>query len=282
MGELCVRRARVEDRGKVLQVEALSTPNLRYLGAVFEHWVHDQVGELIVAELDGEMVGVGKLTIVPDGSAWLEALRVIPAAQGKGIGKRFYERFCEIAVARQLPSMRMYTGIRNAASKGLAERFGFHLAATFRGASVQLSEFIGEKEENLAFAQITDPDRASELLLTEKQAWNGFLVMNRTFYELTPTLCREWAREGKVYYEEATGSLLVLGARFQADLGLHIACLGGNLQRCLAFAAGCARNSLAQKLFCLFAPQAAEIEQALLQSGFRLDASEYIVMEGSL
>jgi len=282
MGELRVRRARLEDRAKVLQVEALSTPNLRYLGAVFEHWVHDQLGELIVAELDGEMVGVGKLTIVPDGSAWLEALRVIPAAQGQGVGKRFYERFFEIAAARRLPSMRMYTGIRNAASKGLAERFGFHLAATFRGSSVQLSEFVAPDSQNLAFTQVTDPDRASELLLPEKQAWNGFLVMNRTFYDLTPTLCREWAREGKVYYEEGTGSLLVLGARFQADLGLHVACLDGNLQRCLAFAAEVARSSLAPKLFCLFAPQAAEVEQALLRSGFGLDASEYIVMEVSL
>ncbi len=282
MGGLCVRRARVEDRAKVLQVEALSTPNLRYLGAVFEHWVHDQVGELIVAELEGEMVGVGKLTVVPDGSAWLEALRVIPAAQGQGVGKRFYERFFEIAAARRIPSMRMYTGIRNAASKGLAERYGFHLAATYRGSSVQLREFTGEYPDDFAFVQVTDPDRASKLLLPEKPAWNGFLVMNRTFYELTPTLCGEWAREGKVYYEAATDSLLVLGARFQADLGLHLSCLGGNLQRCLAFAARAARFSAAPKLFCLFPPQAAEIEQALLQSGFGLDSSDYIVMEISL
>lgn len=282
MEGLCVRRARVEDRAKVLQVEALSTPNLRYLGAVFEHWVHDQVGELIVAELDGEMVGVGKLTVVPDGSAWLEALRVTPAAQGKGVGKRFYDRFFEIAAVRRIPSMRMYTGIRNAASKGLAERYGFHLAATYRGASVPVSELAVHDPGDLGFTLVTDADRACELLLPCKQAWNGFLVMNRTFYELTPALCRKWAEEGKVYHEAATGSVIVLGARFQADLGLHIACLEGDLQRCLAFAAIAAQSCAAPKLFCLFPPSIEEIEQALLQSGCKLDSSDYIVMEITL
>ena len=76
-----------------------------------------------------------KLTVLPDGSAWLEALRVAPFAQGKGVGKQFYQHFFTVARERGIPSMRMYTGVRNAVSKGLAERFGFRLAATYRGAS---------------------------------------------------------------------------------------------------------------------------------------------------
>lgn len=279
---ISLRRARVEDKANVLQVEALSTPNLRYLGAVFEHWVHDQVGELIIAELGNRVVGVGKLTVVPDGSAWLEALRVIPEAQGQGVGKSFYQRFFEIAARQHIPAMRMYTGIRNVTSKGLAERFGFHLAATYRGASLAVPAAANGETLPTGFKQITDAVDATNLLLSLKQQWNGFLVMNRTFYALTPELCAAWTAEGKIYHEPTGNSLLALGARFQADRALQVACLSGDLQRCLAFAAQRARQYSVPKLQCLFPPQATELEQTLVQHKYQLDSSDYIVMEVSL
>ena len=70
---------------------------------------------------------------MPDGSVWLEALRVSPEVQGQGVGKRFYQRF-ELAKLRSVNTMRMYTGVNNAKSKGLAEQFGFHIAAAYSGA----------------------------------------------------------------------------------------------------------------------------------------------------
>ena len=273
-----LRKARVEDKARVLQVEAKSTPNLRYLGAVFEHWVHDQVGELLVAELDGEMVGVGKLTQVPDDSAWLEALRVIPEAQGRGIGKRFYERFFEIAHAQQIPAMRMYTGVRNTVSKGLAERFGFHLAATYRGVW-RAVDAVGKDRPVNGFIQVTDPVRATELLMLFEEQWTGFLVMNRTFYALSPALCTAWASEGKVYYDANSDSVIVLGARFQADLALNIACLGGDVEKCLAFAEQQARELAVPRVQCMFPPTAAVIEQAMLSHGYQVELSDCIVME---
>ncbi len=295
--EIRLRRARVEDRALVLQVEAKSTPNLRYLNAVFEHWVHDQSGELIVAEQDGEMVGVGKLTVLPDGTAWLEALRVTPESQGLGVGKHFYRRFTAIARERGVPVMRMYTGVRNAVSRGLAERYGFRLAATLRGASIavptadQDQAGVGEQmgssvqrspeEVNLGFQQISDPGQASGLLMPLRQHWGRFLVMNRTFYELTPTLCTSWAEEGKVYYQPSSGSVLVLGARFLADQSLHIACMAGEYGNCLAFAAQQAKRRGALKLMCMFSPQAIGLQDALLHCDYQLDPTDYIVMEGT-
>ena len=54
---IALRQARMEDKARVLQVEAATTPRLRYLEVMFEHWVHDQMGELSVAEIDGILVG---------------------------------------------------------------------------------------------------------------------------------------------------------------------------------------------------------------------------------
>ncbi len=178
-------------------------PGLQYLPRVFDAFVADETGELCVAEIDGAIVGCGKFTLVPDGSAWLETLRVIPAYQGLGVGKRLYERFFELAERTGSPTLRMYTGLSNVVSKGLAERFGFRLAGTYRGAW----QACGPAAAPLtlpAFHQITDPDTATALLMPFHDKWAGFLVMNRTFYALTPALCADLAQKGMVYAEPST------------------------------------------------------------------------------
>lgn len=278
---IILRRARIEDKARALEVEAKATPGLRYLNVMFEHWVHDRDGDFRVAEIDGVLMGIGKFTVMPDGSAWLEALRVSPEAQGKGVGKQFYQHFFAVARERQIPQMRMYTGVRNAASKGLAERFGFRVAATFRGASRNIEvDFMARVEDT--FRAIADPVRARDILLPLKQPWAGYMVMNRTFYSITRELGLAWASEGKIYYDDISSSLIVLGARFQADLALHVAGLGGNLEKCLDFAEHRARELRVPKLSCLFPYNESQIEQALLSRGYRLDTSEYIVMEVSV
>lgn len=274
--EIALRKASFADRESIIAVERKATPNLSYLAEVFDDWVQDQAGGFIVAELDGEVVACGKLSLMPDGSAWLEALRVIPECQGLGIGKRFYQRFFEIANKQAIPAMRMYTGVRNAVSKGLAERFGFHLAATYRGAwATTERNMVNSTRE---FELITDPEQASELLLPYHTQWAGFLVMNRTFYALTPALCQTWANAGMIYGDDS-GNVVVLGSRFMPKQALHIACFGQAASDCLSFAQHRARELGVARLQCMFPPSATEIEQTLLQRGFQLEASDCIVME---
>lgn len=277
---LSLRRAQVEDKARVLQVEAESTPNLRYLAAVYEHWVHDQSGELMVAELDGELVGVTKLTVLVDGSAWLEALRVTPRVQGQGVGKRFYQRFFEIAARQGIPALRMYTGLKNAVSRGLAERFGFQLAATYRGVWRELAPAAVDVID-YGFQAVTDGETAARLLLPQAQEWNGFLVMNRTFCALTPQLAAAWAGEGKVFHNPQSDSLLVLGARFQAELGLHVAYLAGDLEQCLSFAEQHTRRLRVPKLQCMFPPENRLLADTFGQRGYQTEASDCIVMQVS-
>ncbi|MCJ7622744.1 MAG: GNAT family N-acetyltransferase, partial [Anaerolineaceae bacterium] len=105
--EIVVRRARNDDREQVFEVESKSTPRLSYVPKVFDMFLSDETGEFLVAEVNECLVACGKFTVVPDGSAWLETLRVIPEYQGLGIGKRFYERFFEIARQKGVPKMRM-------------------------------------------------------------------------------------------------------------------------------------------------------------------------------
>ena len=186
---LTIRRARRDDLDAINIVEAGSTPGLRYVARVFDDFVSDEIGEFSVAEIDGQVVACGKFTLMPDHSAWLETLRVQPAYQGRGAGKRLYERFFEVARRAGVTTLRMYTGVTNLVSKGLAERFGFRLAGTFRGAWLPLEAAAAGPAP--AFMPVSDPERAAALLMPHAPRWTGFVVMNRTFYALSPILCAD-------------------------------------------------------------------------------------------
>ncbi len=274
---ITVRRALPTDRAAISEVEAKSTPGLRYVPQVFAQFVEDTRGEFLIAEMAGEVVACGKFTVVPDGSAWLETLRVIPERQGLGIGKRIYERFFALAEREGVTTMRMYTGTKNLVSKGLAERFGFQPAATFYEAQSRASEW--QSTDVSSFRPVTDAAEATALLTIHSAQWQHFLVMNRTFYKVTPALCAQLANAGQVYVEAESGSVIALGARFMPEQALHIGLFGGDAERCLQFALYKGAQLGVPQINCIFPTSADAIRQQLIAAGFQLNGGELIVME---
>ncbi|MEM7800212.1 MAG: GNAT family N-acetyltransferase, partial [Chloroflexota bacterium] len=124
MTKITLRPAHLNDRSAVLAVEKKSTPSLQYLPYVYELFLNDPQGEFTVAEIGGQIVACAKFSVLPDGSGWLETIRVDPQYQGLGVGKRFYENYAAIAKRSGVSATRMYTGINNAVSAGLAARYG--------------------------------------------------------------------------------------------------------------------------------------------------------------
>jgi N-acetylglutamate synthase-like GNAT family acetyltransferase len=277
---ISLRKARYEDREKVIQVEAKATPNLNYVGDVWNLFTTDEIGDFLVAEADGEVVACGKFTILPDRSAWLETLRVIPDYQGLGIGKRFYKKFYELAKIRGVSTMRMYTGVKNVVSKGLAERFGFHLAARYRGASLNMVD--GNVSPDGHFKLVKKPEEAYKLLHPFKKKWTGFLVMNRTFYTITNTLAKFLIKKEMLYYDAKSCSTITVGARFLPERALHIGVFSGDIEKCLDFAIKSANEVSAARLNCDFPYLDKSIEKGLVQNGFSLSDSDFIVMETNL
>lgn len=277
--EINLRRARPADYEKVIWVESKSTPNLRYIPYVFEEFVSDEEGEFSVAEIEGEIVGCGKFTVLPDGSAWLETLRVIPEKQGLGVGKRFYERFHDNARCHNIKTMRMYTGVKNVVSKGLAERYGLELAESFRGVKMPCEK---STYSDIEFIEVTNVQKADKLISKHSEDWGGFLVMNRTFYKISSELISHLVKRGMVYIDPETDSVIVVGARFMPWKELHIGLFGGDTSRCLSFALnkGLARG--VNSLNCLFPSNSSSIEGKVLRSGFNLEPADFIVMETHL
>lgn len=276
--DIVLRPATADDRRQVTYVESQATPKLSYLSHVFEDFLSDSEGEFGVAEMEGRVVGCGKFTVLPDGSAWLESIRVLPSYQGMGIGKSFYRRFFELAEQKDIDTIRMYTGITNAKSRGLAEQFGFRQVGTYRGYRLPLEDvWIPAVDPKLV--KVTDEEVAHDILAPLGERWNGFLVMNRTFYAATKTLYADWAGKGRIHLHEDTGTAVVAGARFMPQSALHIAAAGGNPYIWLLFALQKARDLGAARLECMFPPEDEELEGFLARRGFRRDDSDCIVME---
>ena len=83
--------------GEAVCVEEETLPNSCYLRDNSDYFLNQTKGELTLVLSGDEPVGIGKLSLLPDGSGWLETLRVRPDWQGQGVGKAIYNRWLKEA-----------------------------------------------------------------------------------------------------------------------------------------------------------------------------------------
>lgn len=278
MNNIVVRRAKSEDRKNAVFVEGQATPGLHYLDHVYEEWLLDPEGVLLVAELDDRLVGVGKFSKMPDGSAWLETLRVLPDYQGKGVGKAFYREFLNLAEDRGVNRLGMYTTPDNFASKGLADINGFNFAGEFRGSFLDVSsvDLIIDPE---GFEIITSPDESWRLIEREASLWGGYGIMNRTFLRLSKELVSFWASKGFISHHIGSDSIIIMGARFMPEKAVHIAYMSGDLDLLIKFAISKTKQFRVDRLQCMYPEGQLAISAKLNEFGFRVEPYSCIVME---
>lgn len=102
-------------------------------------------GQIFVALLHGEPVGVCSLEPVGEGDYELSKLAVTPRAQGRGIGRRLCQAVIEAARAAGAPSLRIETNTRLKEALHLYRSLGFreipqklpHAAARYQRVDIQ-------------------------------------------------------------------------------------------------------------------------------------------------
>lgn len=269
-----VKLAQYSDMEECVRVEHESMPN--YPGYLRDawHYFQSQKGACVCVYDGDEMIGIGRFTVLPDGTGWLETLRVSIPHQGKGAGKAIYRKYRELAEEYGCPSMAMFTGVKNVISSGLAEKNGLRTAATHRGYSI--TDLSGGNAHGF---RPVNPQRASELVLPMRDEYNNHMVFNRTFFHINDANIRCFATEGKVFEDAESGSFIVCGARFQHNVALHIAMMGGDYDRCIDFAVNYAKSMGVPKVYCTFTLGNGKLESVLKARGFTPDASDIITKE---
>jgi ribosomal protein S18 acetylase RimI-like enzyme len=124
-GRLIVRPARAEDREAVLAFCAGIWDGDDYIPYVWDAWLADERAALLVAEADGRPVGLVHLRMLSDDEAWLEGIRVDPAARRQGVGRAMTSQALVAARERGASVARLMTSAANVASQALVARFGF-------------------------------------------------------------------------------------------------------------------------------------------------------------
>lgn len=272
--EITVRSATKSDLESCTAVEKAAMNDYCYLKDVWDYFFATD-GALNCAFIDGKMVGIGKFTVLYDGSGWLETLRVDPKYQGIGVGKQIYKAYESEAKKYNCPSMGMYTGVSNVISAGLAGKYGLTQAGLFRG--YNLTEFEPKSYEN-SFKHVL-ADRAEELIMPLKEEYHDYVAMNRTFYRINELTARGLAAEGKVFEDEQSKSFIVCGSRFQHHVSLHIAMMHGDFAKCLDFAKAYAKIQGINKITCTIPLENPKLENFLKDNGFAREPSDIITKE---
>lgn len=119
MPELEVRRARNEDKEAVLAFCQQTWEWGDYIADVWDEWLHNPQGALLVATLggqDGQPVGVANMRMLTKNEAWLEGMRVDPAYRRQGISSALFDALIVEAKRFGAVTARLMTESNNTAS----------------------------------------------------------------------------------------------------------------------------------------------------------------------
>ena len=202
------RKALQSDLERMLEIEESAIPGYGYL---FENkdFYFDGIqnqGEMILALKDDIPVGMGQYSLLPDGSGWLEILRVHKDFQHQGAGRAIYKRYMELAEKTDAPYIAMFTGRKNIASKSLAEKNNFKLAAAHFEYSLDLSDKSEISDDS--FHLIQDAKEAEQLIQKESNSWGRFMGLNRTYFHMGTPLYQWLTKKKMVYLTDNCGEIV--------------------------------------------------------------------------
>jgi GNAT superfamily N-acetyltransferase len=121
---LC-RPTRQEDTAQALALAALIWEGDDYIPYVWEKWLSDRYGVLAVAEWQGGIVGLGKLTRHSPGNWWMEGLRTHPEFEGRGIASQIFRYLQDTWLQTGDGILRLATHSENLPIHRICERNGF-------------------------------------------------------------------------------------------------------------------------------------------------------------
>jgi len=102
-----------------------------YIPRVWQDWLNDYGCFLTVAEYDGQIVGIGRLTQLSPDEWWLEGLRIRPQYQGRGFASHLHQYILSYWERKAGGTIRLGTASTRKKVHHLCEKNGFSRIAEF-------------------------------------------------------------------------------------------------------------------------------------------------------
>lgn len=122
--KFAIRRATNADKQPVIAFCAATWESGDYIGAVWDDWIDNDRGALLVGTIDEQPVALAHVDRDGD-QAWFEGLRVDPAVRGRGLGRQMLLGSVDHARAEGARVLRLLTNRANQAMMRLLPQIGF-------------------------------------------------------------------------------------------------------------------------------------------------------------
>jgi GNAT superfamily N-acetyltransferase len=203
---LTIRPARAEDRGAAERICAKTWDWGDYIPEVWDEWLADEQGHLAVAELEGQIVALGRIRLLAGGQAWLEGMRVDPDYRRQGIAWRFFRHKLDYARAHGARVARLGTSDQNQPVHSMMERAGMERVGRYE--MVSAPALLGSRSLVQVSPQYAEPVRtfleesralaAARGLFSLDWAWETLSEARAIELAAAGQLVGQWGSEGNL------------------------------------------------------------------------------------
>ena len=278
-----IRPAQPSDKAPILAFCQHTWDNeADYIPAVWDLWFADPTGHILVADVNGQPVGMTRLVQLSDTEGWWEGLRVDRAFRRQGIARQLTQATLSLSLSLGLTTLRTCVSLTNASMHPFVQHQGFspvghyavYRAAASRGAPTTLQS-LGEDDCDRAWAAI-HRFTANELDLL-------YVVHGATWQILTPELLAQRLCQGWVwgcFKGDNLTSLFIRSQMDNPDGTLWIGWLGGTEAGVLAALGdmGCLAHQLGFEAIGGFLPQGEPLLQMLNTTGYQFSDTNVFQM----
>ena len=274
-----IRKARPSDKEQLMSFIRGVWGGHDYIPQVWDEWVRERASPVYVVEVDGVPVGMNRLKLLDDGSAWLEGVRVHPAYRGRGLATMLGENSLKVARRRGATLFRLASDSRNRAAHRQISRLGFAEAARFSVYAPSKGPLARDGARLVLPSELDDTIRlirgTREFELGRGVYWDGWRATAMT--------------------DEVTRGLVEGGGVWKSGRAVAVARLGGEgrgVWEQICFLGGEPRDAvrLARRLLgrergaserWTYVPQRSPVVHALRASGFERDVSIILFERGA-
>jgi ribosomal protein S18 acetylase RimI-like enzyme len=197
-----IRFARPEDREPVLAFCKNTWSWGDYIEYQWDDWLHNPSGQLFVATLNGQSVGIVYIRMVTTQDAWLQGLRVDPLFRRQGLAEALNNAALLEAMQRGATYARLLIESDNTPSIRVAERIFMRKVAGFSllTATSQLNS-VRVSQEKTQLATLSDLDEIIDYLNVSNifPLSGGLYYTGWTAYPITAELLESKINAQQVY-----------------------------------------------------------------------------------
>jgi GNAT superfamily N-acetyltransferase len=201
-----IRKALARDKAPILEITKNIWGGHDYYPEVWDDWLADKKGRLIVATVNGRTIGVAHASMQANHVAWLEGVRVHEQYRGFGIAGKLNSALVEWARRHGARVARLCTGSSNRASRKHLKKIGFPMLQTFQ----RLDSLRGLRTKP---SGVSIPKRSSESIWNWLSTRPNFVENHAmysdgwTWYPLNKQVLRRLMARARVLVTSRNGQL---------------------------------------------------------------------------